>query len=552
MTGQRQRKPYPTQIHRQSFEICVFSHILLELQSGDLYIEGSSEFGDYYSQLISWEEYEANIGEYSQLINLPIEPQTFVEHEQQRLEEIALKTDQSFPDNTKVSFKNDRPVIHRSRKNKAQGVTELRSLVAERMTPVSLLDVLTDTELWLNWTRFFKPVSGFEAKLEDPIARYLATTFCYGCNIGPSQLSRALKEFDRRQLFRVHQRHISSEKLHQAIETIINAYNRFDLPRFWGSGKRASVDGAKWDIYENNLLAEYHIRYGGYGGLGYYHVSDTYIALFSNFIPCGVWEAVFLLDGLVQNTSDIQPDTIYGDTQAQSATVYGLAYLLGISLMPRIRKWQDLSFLRPKASSKYEHIDDLFSEVVDWKFVMAHLKDMLRVVLSIKMGRINPSTILRKLGTNSRKNKLYKAFHELGRAVRTGFLLQYINDEELRSMIQAATNKSEAFNGFVRWLSFGGHGVINTNNRDEQRKRIKYNHLVANCLIFYNVVEISRILKELVQEGYKLDPAAVAGLSPYFTRHANRFGRYSLDLNRQPPMLDFSALGISGQSLELA
>jgi hypothetical protein len=32
-------------------------------------------------------------------------------------------------------------------------------------------------------------------------------------------------------------------------------------------------------MYEQNLLAEYHIRYGGYGGIGYYHVSDTYIAL---------------------------------------------------------------------------------------------------------------------------------------------------------------------------------------------------------------------------------------------------------------------------------
>jgi hypothetical protein len=24
-----------------------------------------------------------------------------------------------------------------------------------------------------------------------------------------------------------------------------------------------------------NLLSEYHIRYGGYGGIGYYHVSDS-------------------------------------------------------------------------------------------------------------------------------------------------------------------------------------------------------------------------------------------------------------------------------------
>jgi hypothetical protein len=26
-------------------------------------------------------------------------------------------------------------------------------------------------------------------------------------------------------------------------------------------------------------MSEYHIRYGGYGGIGYYLVSDTYIVL---------------------------------------------------------------------------------------------------------------------------------------------------------------------------------------------------------------------------------------------------------------------------------
>ena len=34
---------------------------------------------------------------------------------------------------------------------------------------------------------------------------------------------------------------------------------------------------------------------------------------------------------------------------------------------------------------------------------------------------------------------------------------------------------------------------------EEQRKIIKYNHLVSNCLIFYNVFEISRILQEYIQ-----------------------------------------------------
>ena len=186
----------------------------------------------------------------------------------------------------------------------------------------------------------------------------------------------------------------------------------------------------------------------------------------------------------MKNKSDIQPDTLHADTQGQNAPVFGLAYLLGIQLMPRIRNWKDLKFLRPSKESTYQHIDGLFSHSIDWNLIGNHYKDMLRVVMSIKMGRIHPSTILNKLNTYSKKNKLYQAFRELGSAIRTLFLLKYLSDEKLRSTIQAATNKSESFNGFSKWLFFGGEGIIAENNRERQRKIIKYNHLIANCLIF--------------------------------------------------------------------
>jgi TnpA family transposase len=41
--------------------------------------------------------------------------------------------------------------------------------------------------------------------------------------------------------------------------------------------------------------------------------------------------------------ADIQPDTLHADTQGQSTPVFGLAHLLGIKLMPRIRNWKDLT-----------------------------------------------------------------------------------------------------------------------------------------------------------------------------------------------------------------
>ncbi len=95
--------------------------------------------------------------------------------------------------------------------------------------------------------------------------------------------------------------------------------------------------------------------------------------------------------------------------------------------------------------------------------------------------------------------------------------MEYIASEDLRTMIQGALNKSEAFNGFIKWISFGSAGMIPSNNRDEQRKIIKYNHLVANCLIFYNVFEMTRILHELIQSGHSIEKEILCALSPYLT-----------------------------------
>ena len=75
--------------------------------------------------------------------------------------------------------------------------------------------------------------------------------------------------------------------------------------------------------------------------------------------------------------------------------------------MPRIKNWKDLTLFRPDPDVHYTHLDSLFSDSIDWELIATHLPDMIRVALSIKAGKIAPSTILRKLGAYSRKNKLY-------------------------------------------------------------------------------------------------------------------------------------------------
>ena len=48
----------------------------------------------------------------------------------------------------------------------------------------------------------------------------------------------------------------------------------------------------------------------------------------------------------------------------------------------------------------------------------------------------------------------------------------------------------------LQWVFFGGEGIIAENSRDEQRKAIKYNYLVANCLMFHNLCSLTRLVRK--------------------------------------------------------
>ena len=520
-------------IHRKYLELFICMSIMKDLQSGDLFSTHSNDFDDYREHLVSWDEYGGELSRYCDITSLPKDGAGFVAQLRAEMSTLAKQVDDSFPENEFVRIGDNGLVIQRlDRKQDPPELALLEARLKEDMPPVNILDLLTESEQWLDLHRLFGPLSGFETKIDDPRKRFITTLFCYGCNLGPTQTARSVQGLSRKQVAWLNLRHITEERLDKAIVRVINAFNTFALPKFWGTGKHVSADGTKWSIYEQNLLSEYHVRYGGYGGIGYYHVSDMYIALFSNFIPCGVHEAVYILDGLIKNESDVQPDTIHGDTQAQSAPVFGLSHLLGIRLMPRIRGIKQLVFYKPDRKAKYDHINSLFTEAINWELIERHYPDMLRVAISIKAGRITPSMILRRLGVASRKNKLYFAFRELGRAIRTKFLLNYINDVELRRVIHQSTNKSEQFNDFAQWLHFANDGIIAENIRHEQRKVVKYNHLVANMVILHNVHTMSRTLKVLQEQGVPLSEELLNRLSPYRREHINRLGHYSLDLER--------------------
>ncbi len=98
-------------------------------------------------------------------------------------------------------------------------------------------------------------------------------------------------------------------------------------------------------------------------------------------------------------------------------------------------------------------------------------------------------TLLRRLGNHSRKNRLYRAFRELGRAIRTITLLRYLV--------------------------------------------VKFNELLANCVIYSTACDITDAANAIAAEGHPVDTDDLATVSPYITHTIRRFGNWTLNLT--PP-----------------
>ena len=311
-------------LNRRFLEVCVFSCLANELKSGDIYVPNSQDYADTRERLLPWSDCEKLLAEYCLRLGFKSTAKGFVNTLRNLLEKQARRVDRTYPQNGQlyINAKGEFALKRLRAKKSPAGASELLKTLKLRMPERTIMDALRNVQHWTEWSRHWGLRSGKEM-LEDPVMTYIMTAFTFGCNLEAAQAARHMQgSISAKTLSHINRYHVTSEKLELSRRDIINLYNKFDLPRFWGTGKRVSADGTPIEIFTNNLKAQYHIRYGIYGGIAFHYISDKYVALFSEFITCGVWEGVHFLDLLFKNTSDIQPDIYHADTQGGNPLLF--------------------------------------------------------------------------------------------------------------------------------------------------------------------------------------------------------------------------------------
>jgi TnpA family transposase len=143
----------------------------------------------------------------------------------------------------------------------------------------------------------------------------------------------------------------------------------------------------------------------------------------------------------------------------------------------------------------------------------------------------NKGRLLPGLQTNDQPTPLARGLQQLGRIVKTNYLLPYIGDENERRRVLTQLNRHEGRrHDLARDVFHGGRGEVHQRYREGQEDQLGAMGLVVNAIVLWNTIYMDAALRQLRKEGYPVRDEDVARLSPTMRPHINMLGRHSFAL----------------------
>jgi hypothetical protein len=163
-----------------------------------------------------------------------------------------------------------------------------------------------------------------------------------------------------------------------------------------------------------------------------------------------------------------------------------------------------------------------------------------RILASLAQKDVTQATIVRKLSSYARQNQTKKALWELDHIRQTIHILDFIDDLELRQSVQKALNRGEAYHRMRRAISYVNAGKFRVKTEAEQQIWNECSRLIANAIIYYNTLLLSRVHKHKLAANDQAAIEILNGISPVAWRNVNLIGNFDFTTGSSP--VDIEAL----------
>ena len=510
------------------YELCALSELKNSLRSGDIWVQGSRQFKDFDEYLVPSEKFSA--------LKLANElPLAITSDCDQYLHDRILLLEQQLSTVNRMASANNLPdaIITDS----GLKITPLDAVLPDAaqtlidqaavlLPHVKITELLMEVDEWTGFTNQFTHLKTGDTAKDKTLL--LTSILADGINLGLTKMAESCPGTTYAKLSWLQAWHIRDETYSSALASLVNAQFSQSFAENWGDGTTSSSDGQRFKA-GGRAQSTGHVnpKYGSEPGrLFYTHISDQYAPFSTKVVNVGVRDSTYVLDGLLYHESDLRIEEHYTDTAGFTDHVFGLMHLLGFRFAPRIRDLGDTKLFIPKSETAYPKLKPMIGGKLNVKQIRDHWDEILRLATSIKKGTVTASLMLRKLGSYPRQNGLALALRELGRIERTLFILDWLQNVELRRRVHAGLNKGEARNALARAVFFNRLGEIRDRSFEQQRYRASGLNLITAAIVLWNTVYLERVTNAIITNGKIIDNEHLQYLSPLGWEHINLTGDY--------------------------
>ncbi len=432
----------------------------------------------------------------------------------------------------------NRNVILRSRSGKTQwrlpssGVKSmLNNPFFEQLNQVNVADLMRFVNQEIGFLCAFKHVRQVQSEQAANHHNLIAAIIANGTNYGLYRMAH-ISDRSYEELRSTQANYLRMETLNQANDLISNAIAKLEIFQHYNIQEgflHASADGQKFESRLHTFKTRYSSKYFGTNkGVSAMTLIANHVPINARIIGANEHESHYIFDLLFNNTSEIKPDILSTDTHGVNHVNFALLDLFDYTFAPRYAQFsrviEDLFTInnsddnKPMLSLK----NSIRAGIViqEWEIIQ-------RIVISLQRKTTSQASLIRKLSTYSNTHPLVQALTEYDRLVKASYILDYIDDPNLRSYVQRVLNRGEAYHQLRRAVASVNGNRFRGSSDQEIDIWNECARLLTNAIIYFNSLILSNLLAYYRSTGDEDNLGLVKKVSPVAWLNVNLNGTYS-------------------------